>query len=103
MKVAQELSDVVLNTQFSNQSTEAPGNRDRAVTVTANRGLDQTQIPPGEGLNLNDQIWIITSLDDLKLDSHNPKSFVVQTEDSSKSSANSNPNVTWVRLPVPAL
>ena len=102
MKVAQELSDVVLNTQFSNQSTEPLGNRDQA-TVTANRGLDQTQIPPGEGLNLNDQIWIITSLDDLKLDSHNPKSFVVQTEDSSKSSANSNPNVTWVRLPVPAL
>ena len=101
MKVAQELSDVVLNTQFSNQSTEPLGNR--AVTVTANRGLDQTQIPPGEGLNLNDQIRIVPSLDDLKLDSHNPKSFVVQTEDSSKSSANSNPNVTWVRLPVPAL
>ena len=56
MKVAQELSDVVLNTQFSNQSTEPPGDRYRAVTVTANRGLDQTQIPPGEGLNLNDQI-----------------------------------------------
>ena len=101
MKVAQELSDVVLNTQFSNQSTEPLGNRDRAVT--ANRGLDLTQIPQGEGLNLNDQIWIITFLDDLKLDSNNPKSFVVETEDFSKSSANSNPNVTWVRLPVPAL
>ena len=71
MKVAQELSDVVLNTQFSNQSTEPLGNRDRAVT--ANRGLDLTQIPQGEGLNLNDQIWITKAgsrLPNLDLDCH---------------------------------
>ena len=38
------------------------------------------------------------SPDNLKLDSPNPKSIVVQSEDSSKSSAKRNPNIIWVRL-----
>lgn len=68
--------------------------------MTTNQGFDTAPAHLSIGEQLNKQIFnseTFPSPDNLKLDSPNPKSIVVQSEDSSKSSAKRNPNIIWVR------
>ena len=69
--------------------------------MTTSQGFDSAQLSIGEYFISRTKLFYFIetfpSLDNLKLDSRNPKSIVVQSEDTSKSSAKRNPNIIWVR------